>query len=208
MTTDACYTVLGLNRDAPSAEIRKAYRNLSLKLHPDASGSPATAGGFSRVQRAYKILTARKIGDRAPARPTRLPSLPAAALGDVFSLGGLLVSHRDAATRAEAAKQLGLSGKRSVWVFLRRGLYDADERVRCSCVRAAAVLGLAQGGAEIASAWQACSLACRKAMLRIAEATVASILLPALKAALRAEEPELRLQAIRIMREYQDQPSS
>jgi hypothetical protein len=202
MTDDACYMALGLNRGAPSEEIRKAYRNLSMKLHPDASGNPATAAGFSRMMRAYKVLTAQTSDTRIKSPMPDLPVLAADVKNDVFRLGTILVSDANPARRSEAAKQLGLSGKRAVWVFLRKGLYDNDERVVCSCIRAAAVLGLAQGGAEIAGAWARSSLPCQKAILRIAEATQSDLLVPVLEAAMQTEIPELRRVARRLLQEY------
>ncbi|MBU1081754.1 MAG: J domain-containing protein, partial [Spirochaetes bacterium] len=42
MSERAMYIALGLEPGAPSAELKRAYRNLSLKLHPDASGDPRT----------------------------------------------------------------------------------------------------------------------------------------------------------------------
>lgn len=208
MTDDACYLALGLNRGAPSDEIRKAYRNLSMKLHPDASGTNKTAAGFSRMMRAYKVLTTQPpAAINAPSRP-ELPVLAPDVKNDIFSLGSILVSDGNPARRAVAAKHLGLSGKRSVWVFLRKGLYDSDERVVCSCIRAAAVLGLAHGGAEIAGAWARSSLPCQKAILRIAEATQAELLLPVLKAASQTDTPELRRSARRILQEYKDHYSA
>jgi len=205
---DSCYLALGLGRDAPSEEIRKAYRNLSMKLHPDASGTAATALGFTRTVRAYKVLTAAKSRVSPGTLRTTLSVLDSATKTDVFKLGQILVSAQDAKERSEAAKYLGLSGKRSVWVFLRKGLYDSDERVICSCIRAAAVLGLAQGGSEIAGAWQRSSLTCRKTILKIAEATRSELLLPVLKAAQQSEQPELRLASRRLLREYSQDHSA
>ncbi len=61
-----CYKVLGVERDATLAEIRRAYRKRVKELHPDASGNPETSEQFRRVVRAYEILTdsqTRKIFD-------------------------------------------------------------------------------------------------------------------------------------------------
>ena len=52
------YSQLGVKRDAGEAEIKKAYRKLAKELHPDKNkGNPNASERFSRVTRAYDILT-------------------------------------------------------------------------------------------------------------------------------------------------------
>lgn len=51
------YTVLGVKRTAADDEIRKAYRDLAKKLHPDLNpGDAAAADRFKQVSAAYEIL--------------------------------------------------------------------------------------------------------------------------------------------------------
>ena len=55
--SDDPYNILGVSNDASQAEIKKAYRKLAKKLHPDLSpGDAAKAGEFQRVGEAYDIL--------------------------------------------------------------------------------------------------------------------------------------------------------
>ena len=61
------YKVLGVSRDATDDEIKKAYRNLSRKYHPDANvNNPNKAQAeemFKRVQQAYdQIMKERQYG--------------------------------------------------------------------------------------------------------------------------------------------------
>ncbi len=49
------YDTLGLTPTATGEEIRRAFRDLAKKLHPDASGR-STEAAFSRVQSAYDVL--------------------------------------------------------------------------------------------------------------------------------------------------------
>ncbi len=51
------YQVLGVSRTASTEEIRKAYRKLALKHHPDVSDAPDAAARFAEIQEAYDILT-------------------------------------------------------------------------------------------------------------------------------------------------------
>src|SRR5204862_4029451 len=56
------YTVLGLNRDASEEDIKKAYRKLAMKFHPDRNpDDKTTEEKFKEAKEAYEILTdARK----------------------------------------------------------------------------------------------------------------------------------------------------
>ncbi len=52
------YEVLGLGRDASEAELKKAYRRLAMKYHPDRnSDDPAAEEKFKEASEAYEILT-------------------------------------------------------------------------------------------------------------------------------------------------------
>eukprot|EP00906_Rhabdomonas_costata_P037225 RCo052339 len=51
------YVVLGVSRTATQAEIRKAYRSLSLRFHPDRhDGSEAAVKVFQHISGAYEII--------------------------------------------------------------------------------------------------------------------------------------------------------
>lgn len=52
------YSLLGVNRGASEAEIKKAYRKLAKELHPDRNkDNPQAAQRFSEVTQAYDILS-------------------------------------------------------------------------------------------------------------------------------------------------------
>ena len=51
------YEVLGVARDADPGTIKKAYRKLAKKYHPDTNpGDPAAERHFKEVTEAYNIL--------------------------------------------------------------------------------------------------------------------------------------------------------
>ena len=47
------YNILGVNESADSNEIKRSFRKLSMKHHPDRGGSKET---FQKINEAYQIL--------------------------------------------------------------------------------------------------------------------------------------------------------
>ncbi len=50
------YELLGVSRDASADEIKKAYRKLAMKYHPDVSEAPDAAEKFKQINEAYEVL--------------------------------------------------------------------------------------------------------------------------------------------------------
>ena len=51
------YKILSVSRSATAAEIKKAYRKLSLKYHPDKNPAPDAADKFAELSVAYDCLS-------------------------------------------------------------------------------------------------------------------------------------------------------
>ncbi|KAG5555068.1 hypothetical protein RHGRI_012560 [Rhododendron griersonianum] len=51
------YDILGLEKSCSVEEIRKAYRKLSLKVHPDKNKAPGSEEAFKKVSMAFKCLS-------------------------------------------------------------------------------------------------------------------------------------------------------
>jgi molecular chaperone DnaJ len=71
------YRILGVERKASAAEIKRAYRKLARKFHPDLNpGDKAAEAKFKEIQEAYSVLSDPKkksqydqfgfIGDQPP----------------------------------------------------------------------------------------------------------------------------------------------
>ena len=63
------YRTLGLRPDATGKEIRKAYRRLAMRYHPDRNPDNPEAGEkFKQIQWAYETLAGTKKRDSTPGR--------------------------------------------------------------------------------------------------------------------------------------------
>src|SRR6476620_1941801 len=87
------YELLGVGRDASEADIKKAFRRLARKLHPDVSEAPDADERFREIVEAYEVLSkseTRELYDRyghaglrsGGFRPT---TFDFGSLADIFS---------------------------------------------------------------------------------------------------------------------------
>ena len=51
------YEVLGIQRGAGADEIKRAYRQLARKYHPDVNKEPDAESRFKEVTEAYEVLS-------------------------------------------------------------------------------------------------------------------------------------------------------
>ena len=51
------YGILGVSKDATNEEIKRAYRRLARKYHPDVNPDPEAAEKFKEINAAYEVLS-------------------------------------------------------------------------------------------------------------------------------------------------------
>jgi len=58
------YVVLGVAKDADESEIKRAYRELARKFHPDLNDGPEATERFKEINEAYSVLSERSARSR------------------------------------------------------------------------------------------------------------------------------------------------
>ena len=83
------YQELGVSRDATAEEIKRAYRKMARKLHPDVNPGPEAEEEFKKVSQAYDVL-----GDPEKRRSYDMGADPyasgAASFGQGFSFSDIM----------------------------------------------------------------------------------------------------------------------
>ena len=92
------YKILGVSKSASSADIKRAYRKLSLKYHPDKNSAPDAAAKFADIAAAYDVLSdpdKRQTYDRGGEEAVKLqeqrgnqPATDPFSIFEQFGFGG------------------------------------------------------------------------------------------------------------------------
>ncbi len=82
------YETLGVSRDADKEELKRAYRRLARKYHPDVNKESGAEEQFKEVNRAYEILSEPEARARYDRFGESGVSAGAGGFGDMGDMGG------------------------------------------------------------------------------------------------------------------------
>jgi DnaJ-class molecular chaperone len=57
LTKKNYYSILGIEKNANDDEIKKVYKKLAIKFHPDKNSAPQASEAFKKVSAAYVCLS-------------------------------------------------------------------------------------------------------------------------------------------------------
>ena len=63
------YKVLGVSKDASDDDIKKAYRKLARKYHPDVNKTKEAEEKFKDISEAYDVLSKKEDRHRTSPKP-------------------------------------------------------------------------------------------------------------------------------------------
>jgi molecular chaperone DnaJ len=115
------YEILGARRDASQEEIKKAFRKLAMKYHPDRNKSEDAHERFKSINEAYEVLgdaERRSMYDRfghagvdGAAAGRGFSGFDFGGFGDIFEtfFGGTRTSHRSPRRGSDIRQQIALT---------------------------------------------------------------------------------------------------
>jgi curved DNA-binding protein len=124
------YKIMGVGRDAPADDIKRAYRKLARKYHPDVSKEPDAEERFKELGEAYEVLRDPEkraaydsLGTRRPGEEFRPPP------GWEFDYGGGAGPGPGSGAHSDFFENLfgGLGGRGGRGAFRSRGFDTAAE---------------------------------------------------------------------------------
>jgi hypothetical protein len=86
MDPNEARSVLGLNQSSTEADVKKAFRQMAQRFHPDVNGSPEAKEHYLRAQLATEVLLGKGSSkDASPVNPNAAPSYYSNPFTDLFA---------------------------------------------------------------------------------------------------------------------------
>ena len=118
------YSILGVSKTASDADLKKAYRKLALKYHPDKNQAPGAEDKFKAISEAYEVLSDEKkrriydqVGEEGlknggvpPPPPSNGPQMSAGGMPNFGGSGGQTFTYTSSDPRDIFAQFFGGGG--------------------------------------------------------------------------------------------------
>jgi DnaJ homolog subfamily A member 2 len=128
------YSILGISNDSSKDDIKKAYRKLAMKYHPDKGGDPKK---FQEINNAYEELTSEKKSDMGQGFPFGFGQSSDPSGPDIFEtfFGHTRQQHNRQQQKRTIKKQIKISMEEA-YNGVKKTLnikteHDCDCRVKC-----------------------------------------------------------------------------
>jgi hypothetical protein len=162
-----CWRILGLKPGTDRDTLKKTYRDLVKKYHPDLGGSSADARRCIGITTAYQELiailppepprrdtqrqSAQKDNNATPSHTASRTEHREHRMPGTEELMTIVRTSRFASQREFAVRTLANSGRRTVYPALKAALYDDSDRVIAAAVAAIGKLRILQAGGELSA---------------------------------------------------------
>jgi molecular chaperone DnaJ len=131
------YDVLGVGRNASPDEVKKAFRRLAMKYHPDRNKEPGAEARFKEVNEAYEVLSdpeRRSMYDRFGHAAAQGGGAEGFARGfDGFGFGGLGdifdAFFGGAGQRGQRGPTRGADVRRSVTISFEEAVFGVEKEI-------------------------------------------------------------------------------
>jgi molecular chaperone DnaJ len=132
------YEVLGIDRNADQEEVKRAYRRMARKYHPDVNKEPGADERFKEINRAYEVLSdsdsrARydRFGEAGVSGGTGIPDMgDMGGFADIFEsiFGGFASAGQQA--RRRSGPQRGEDLRYDLKLEFKEAIFGAEKQIK------------------------------------------------------------------------------